>query len=150
MEPLDNPVNKTTKPKAKIQTTEVNQASITTHKLTTLSQETSKTITTKTTDTGLSNSTTKIALTIKALNQKTEIKNGFIKSHYKMNSSVRLNEDFNTTQSILVSLNGRAKLCSKQLSDTLKAENLKTKLEEIYSEIENFDRIEIVKIENIR
>lgn len=97
-----------------------------------------------------SNYTKNLALTIKALNQKNEIINTLKKSNSKMNVNLQANQNFNSSQSILVTVNGRAKICSKQLSDKLREESLKVKLEEIYSQIENFDRVEIIKIETIK
>lgn len=97
-----------------------------------------------------SNSTKILALTIKALNQKNEIINTLKKSNSKMNNNLLTNQEFNSSQSILVSVNGRARICSKQLSDKLRVESIKAKLEEIYSQIEYFDRVEILKIETIK
>ncbi|RNA14703.1 hypothetical protein BpHYR1_030441 [Brachionus plicatilis] len=145
---LENSSNKTAQTKAKIETTI--STSTTTPELPDSTKQLYQTSNTTASIPRSTYPTTSLALTIKAMNQKTELKNTFKKSKFKMDANLRTKINYNSSQSILVSLNGRAKLCSKRLSDKLKEENIKVKLEEIYRNVENFEGVEIVKIENFK
>lgn len=89
------------------------------------------------------------------MNQKIEKLGDFKKTDKKLKMNLKpqnklLYLKYDTDKSILVTLNGRVTKCTDEFKSLLQENYLKSKLEDIYKDVDNFDRVEIKEIENIK
>ncbi|CAF0707330.1 unnamed protein product [Brachionus calyciflorus] len=111
-------------------------------------------ITSQTTE-ALTTTNLTVPLTIKALNQKVEKFANFKLPEEKLKMGTEsqkenLQINYSHERSILVTLNGRVVNCSNEFRKMLEEDNLKNKLENIYKDVANFEKVVIKEIENIR